>query len=269
MAERYDGSVDELFQVPHGAFVAERKRLAAALKAAGDKDGAARLAKLARPSISAWAVNQLWWHARDAFEAMLATAATVRAGDLGGAAAHRETLATLRARAASILEDAGHSASESILRRVTTTLSAIAAAGGFDPDRPGTLSEDRDPPGFETMGIGSLPAPAPAPAPAPRARPAPDESAAAARRAEEAAEAQARLDAAAERRRIEEERARRQAERHRVEAALRTATGEVERLGREIERLARAQAETESKLSAARDIVGELEAKLAELAGLT
>jgi hypothetical protein len=38
--------------------VAERRQLAGELKAAGDKD-AAKLAKLARPPISAWAVDQL------------------------------------------------------------------------------------------------------------------------------------------------------------------------------------------------------------------
>ena len=36
----YDEAVDELYQAPHDAFVAERRRLAAALKAEGDKAGA-------------------------------------------------------------------------------------------------------------------------------------------------------------------------------------------------------------------------------------
>ena len=69
---RYDDAVAELYQVPIDRFVAERKRLAGELKAAGDKDGAARLAKLARPPISAWAVDQLWWRARDGFDALFA-----------------------------------------------------------------------------------------------------------------------------------------------------------------------------------------------------
>ncbi|HWU87382.1 MAG TPA: hypothetical protein VN253_08905 [Kofleriaceae bacterium] len=153
MAASYDDAVIELHQVPHAAFVGERKRLAAELRAAGDKAGAAQLAKLPRPPVSAWVVNQLWWHARDAFEAMLAAAERVRGGELAATAAHREAIGRLRARGAAILADGGHGANEAVLRRVTTTLAAIAAAGGFAPDPAGALGEDRDPPGFETMGL--------------------------------------------------------------------------------------------------------------------
>src|SRR5690349_2493964 len=134
MALSYDDAVGELYRSPHDAFVAERKRLAQALKAGGDKAGAARLAKLGRPPISAWAVNQLWWQERDAFEQLFTVAARLRAGDQSAAGARRDTLAALKARAASVLVQAGHAANEATLRRVTTTLSALAAAGSFDPD---------------------------------------------------------------------------------------------------------------------------------------
>ncbi len=145
----YAAALEELYQAPHGTFVAERKRLAAELKSAGAKDGAARLAKRARPSISAWVVNQLWWHARDAFTKLLATAAQLREGDLSPARDHRDAITKLRTRAASMLTDAGHTATESTLRRVTQTLSAIAATGSWEPDSAGTLTADRDPPGFD------------------------------------------------------------------------------------------------------------------------
>jgi hypothetical protein len=55
----YEDAVATLYQAPFAEFVAERKRLAAELKASGDKVGAAGLAKLSRPPISAWTVNQL------------------------------------------------------------------------------------------------------------------------------------------------------------------------------------------------------------------
>src|SRR5947209_2659100 len=99
---RYDDAVVSLFQTPIEQFVAERKRLAGELKAAGDKDGAARLAKLARPPISAWAVDQLWWRARPAFDALFETAQRLRDGQLDAMAAHREAIAKLRAEAARI-----------------------------------------------------------------------------------------------------------------------------------------------------------------------
>src|SRR3970040_1913550 len=136
----YDEAIAELFQAPHASFVTERKRLAAELKAAGDKTGATRLGKLNRPPISAWAVNQLWWKARDAFDKLLVTAVRLRDGDLGGTAEHREALTALRTRASALLTEAGHAATEATLRRIMTTLSAIAATGNFDPDQPGALS---------------------------------------------------------------------------------------------------------------------------------
>jgi hypothetical protein len=139
-------AVAELYQVPLDQFVAERKRLA---KESGDKS----LLERKKPSISAWVVNQLWWHARDAFDALMETADRLRKGKLDADKPHREAIAKLRQRAAALLEDAGHTASESVLRRVTTTLSALAAAGSWEPAEPGALAEDLDPPGFGAIGI--------------------------------------------------------------------------------------------------------------------
>ena len=275
----YDEAVAELYQAPHAAFVTERKRLAGELKAAGDKAGATKFGKLPRPPISAWAVNQLWWHARDAFEAMLESAERLREGTLAASGEHREAIAKLRARAASILEDARNAAAESTLRRVTTTLAAIAATGSFDPDPPGALGADRDPPGFEAIGIAAEPVE--------RAKPVakvekaakndnePDEdlsaaeekrAAADAKRRREAEEATERAEAAAERRRAEQEEAKRLAERHRTEAALRTAIGEVDRRAREADRLRTALTEAEEAIGKAQAVVTDLEARLAELA---
>jgi hypothetical protein len=155
MSNRYDAAVTALYQAAHESFVAERQRLSAELKASGDKAGAARLGKLARPTISAWAVNQLWWQAQGAFEALFESAGQLRAGQLAASAAHRKALGSLTARAKKLLTESGHAASEATLRRVTMTLSGLAAVGGFDPELPGALTKDRDPPGFEAFGIGT------------------------------------------------------------------------------------------------------------------
>src|SRR5439155_8348126 len=98
-----------------------------------------------------------WWHARDAFDRMMETAEKLRKGHTDADKPHREAIAKLRARAATILKDAGHAASEGVLRRVTTTLSAIAAAGGWEPSDPGTLADDLDPPGFGALGLALPP----------------------------------------------------------------------------------------------------------------
>jgi len=273
---RYEDAVESLFQAPHEQFVTERKRLAGELKAAGDKVGAGKLAKLARPPISAWVVDQLWWRARDAFEALFATAEQLRRGELGGAAAHRDAIAALRAQAAQLLGEAGHAANEATLRRVTQTLSALAAAGGWAPDLPGALSADRDPPGFEAVGVTNvIPFPVQPRAPV-AARCAGDagDAETTAERQREADEARlrrerdaaaARAEAAAELRRAEAERARAAAERHRLEAALRTARGDVAQREREVVRLERDLATARSLVEQARQVVLGLEDRLAQL----
>ena len=295
-AMRYDDAVASLYQVPLDQFVAERKRLAGELKAAGDKQGAARLAKCARPPISAWIVDQLWWHARTAFGALFDTAQQLRDGKLAATAAHREALGRLRAHAAKLLGDAGHGANEATLRRVTQTLSALAAAGGWEPDLPGALSADRDPPGFEAIGIPSnvipfpvrpaapsspaapsnpvpaapsTPVPAAPSSPAPTAPPSPvpprDAEAAEAERRREHEAAAARAEAAAELRRAEAQRARAAAERNRLEAALRTAQGDVEQREREVARLARDLAAAHHMVAQAKAVAAGLAERLAQL----
>lgn len=263
----FDDAVGELFRAPHATFVAERKRLAADLKAAGDKTGATKLGKLNRPPISAWAVNQLWWQEREAFDKLFETAERLRDGDLGGTAAHREALTALRTKASEVLTAADHSATESTLRRIQTTLSAIAATGSFDPDSPGQLTDDRDPPGFEAAGIPGLAASVPK---AKQEDEAPDDKATKRAQSEDKRRADAtaaaeKAEAAAERRRGEEAKAKKLAERHRHEAALRTAEGDVARRQRDVDRLRSAVEEAEAALEKSKSIVTDLEAKLAEM----
>lgn len=66
----YDEAIAALYRAPLDQFVAERKRLASELTRAGDKSSAALLAKHARPSVSAWAVNRLWDRDRRALESI-------------------------------------------------------------------------------------------------------------------------------------------------------------------------------------------------------
>jgi hypothetical protein len=260
MAKGYDDAVSELYQAPHEAFVTERTRLSAELKAQGENAGGARLAKLRRPPLSAWVVNQLWLQAREAFEELFATAERLRAGELAASAAHRKAVTALVGRAGAVLEAAGHPATEATLRRVTATLSALAATGSFDPDPPGALTGDRDPPGFGAAGM-TLPSPVPGSGtPAPTAR----ERTEAKRREQEVQQREQAL-AGAERRRLKEQRAKRQAERHRLEVALRAAKREAAAQAGKIERLGRELAAAEALLKKERERIEELEARLSEL----
>jgi hypothetical protein len=142
-----------LFRAPHAEFVTERKRLAAELKAAGDKEGSTVLQKLGRPAVSAWAVNQLWWLERTTFEQLLASAAQVRGGNLAALPAHKADLQHLLTKAKDVLVASGNAAHDATLRRVETSLATLAANGGFEPDAPGALTNDREPSGFATLGI--------------------------------------------------------------------------------------------------------------------
>lgn len=242
----YDEAVTRLHQSGLAEFVAERKRLAAELKAAGDAAGAARLGKLARPPVSAWVVNQLWWQEPDAFARFFAVAERVKRGEREANQTHRALLAELRERAAGLLRDAGNAASEPTLRRVATTLSAVGALGSFAPDPPGALSADRDPPGFEAVAF------APA-TPKVDAGPPPDLAAEAAR--------QKALES--ERRRAEEEaRQRRLLERERLGAALRDARALLASEQREVARLRAELATAEAKVARSSGLLVEIEEKL-------
>ncbi|HYQ04477.1 MAG TPA: hypothetical protein VER96_37650 [Polyangiaceae bacterium] len=275
MGLSYEQAVTALYQASFESFVTERKRLAGELKTDGDKSGAAQLAKLGRPSISAWAVNQLWWHARETFDELFETAAELRRGKHSASAAHRKALAKLSARAQQLLSESGHSANDATLRRVTMTLSGLAAAGNFEPDTPGALSKDRDPPGFEAFGIASASAEPDEEAPA---EPKPQGEVAAPERKRtaeiEAAERKRALEAeaaerkraaeaaAAERKREAEAEAKRQARRKKLEADLRDAKAELSEREHERDRVQKQLATAEREVERARADVDAAQAAL-------
>jgi hypothetical protein len=71
MAKTKDDPVDDLYGAPLEEFVARRDALAKALKAGGDKDGAAAVKKLPKPTRAAWAVNRLVRDKPDEMRALL------------------------------------------------------------------------------------------------------------------------------------------------------------------------------------------------------
>lgn len=152
--------LDELAVVPPGEFVAARTRLVADLKAAGDTDAAARVAKLRRPSQLHWAINvtvreqpelaAAWFDAADAARA--AGSAELRSSltAVRGAAADLSRAVGTRASAGDAAQVLAHAASD-------PGLAAAVASGtlGFDV-------EDRSPPrrakGRLTDRVGTRPA---------------------------------------------------------------------------------------------------------------
>jgi hypothetical protein len=155
--------VDDLYKLPLAEFTAARNSLAGRLKKAGLIEEANRVKSLGKPSISAWTVNQLFWKQRDSFEHLMTAGERVgqahalqlagKTADTRGAlAARRDALTNLARLAESLLRDSGHSPTAETIRRITTTIEALSSRSSMEQNhRPGRLSEDVDPPGFESL----------------------------------------------------------------------------------------------------------------------
>jgi hypothetical protein len=155
--------VDALFRLPLDAFTAARNSLAADLKKAGRTEDAARVKALAKPSVSAWGVNQLYWQHPEAFERLMKAGErfrTAQAAQLAGQpadvrgplTARRDVLADLSRQASTTLSEGGHRATPDLIRRLTMTLEAISAYGTLGEGVvPGRLTADVDPPGFDSL----------------------------------------------------------------------------------------------------------------------
>lgn len=158
-----DDTIDALFRIPLSEFTTARNALATQLRKGGNSAEASRVKALPKPSISAWAVNQLYWRHRKEFDRLLDTGDRFRQAQAarlagkhtdvrGPLEARREALATLARLAAGSLESGHHPATPDMMRRVTSTLEALATYGRSENAPPaGRLTDDIEPPGFETI----------------------------------------------------------------------------------------------------------------------
>jgi hypothetical protein len=149
--------VDELFKLPLAEFIGARNTLARQFKQSGRANDANLVKTLAKPSVSAWTVNQLYWKHREAFDRLLVAGQRFRKAQKSGKIAdmrvsldaRREALVDLSDLATSLLSDGGHNPAPDTIRRITTTLEAISALS--DGPTLGRLTQDVDPPGFESL----------------------------------------------------------------------------------------------------------------------
>ncbi len=192
-----ESEIDDLYRLALSEFTAARNALAKELRGRGERDGAERVKKLGKPSVSAWLVNQLFYEQRSSFDALLDAAAkqhravargasmSTRAGD-DRRTALRDLLESARLRA----EAGGAGWTPALRQRVTHTLEALAAGGPDQEPHPGRLSTDLEPPGFDALLGTTLTSPKTRPAKPSRApAPEPARPSAAARRRLEAARA--------------------------------------------------------------------------------
>jgi hypothetical protein len=209
MARNTDAAIDGLYAAQPGEFVQRRDELARSLRKDGDREAADEVKKLRKPSVAAWAVNQLARREKMRLRGLFTAGERLRAAheqvlaggprdDLERARDdERLAIGELAAAARPLLEDAGHPPTEAVLDRVRETLHAAVV----DEDlagrvRAGRLEKEERATGF---GFTNLPAATvkpgrPAPArPKPAQKPAMDGPAAAKRR-----RAQERLQGARE-----------------------------------------------------------------------
>src|SRR5947207_10900880 len=152
MASRLETDIDQLYQLPLEEFTAARNSLA---RTAGAQ--AADVRQLAKPSIAAWAVNQIYWKRRDVYDALIEASAALRKAHkaiLGGrradlrepAHAHDEALDAALKAALAILEETGNPATDATRQAMLTTLRALPSG-----EPPGRLTGALLPGGFEML----------------------------------------------------------------------------------------------------------------------
>jgi len=242
--------IDDLYRGDFEEFTAARNALAKRLKQDGEAEAAEQVRALPKPSVAAWAVNQLARQEPEAVRSLLNVASRLRsaqersfkgeraADELRAAQAEeREIIRGLARSAEGVLNEAGRPASGTTLERVSSLLRA-AAVSDASSLREGRLTGDVEVSGFDAFA--GLQAPAKG-----RGR-----------------RAKGGGDDLAERRRLKRELEQR---RKRLERRVRELQGKAEAAERDAERARKAADEAEA---GAAELRGQADAAAAELAEL-
>ena len=162
--------IERLYALPLEEFTAERDALAKRLRKDGDRESADAVKGLKKPSVAAWAINQVRRDRPDDVRRLLevtdelhrvyagiaAAGARERLGE--AAAMQRELIGSLARCALELLDAAGHGASDATLAKVADTLRAAA----LDEDIRAEIADGRVVRERRAAGLGplaSMPAP--------------------------------------------------------------------------------------------------------------
>lgn len=161
-----DTATDELYAGDAEDFIARRSEMAKQARSGGDRELAAAITALRKPSVAAWLVNLLAHEARQDISALLELGAALRhaqarlsAQELRELSRQRQQVVrALATQAYGIAEDRGHSVSRDALDQVNDTLLAALA----DPEiaeqvRAGHLTTPLSYSGFGPPGLSSVP----------------------------------------------------------------------------------------------------------------
>ena len=164
-------AADELYELPLGDFTRARDERAKALRKEGRRDEADAVKALRKPTLAAWALNQLARRRPKEVEGLLTAGEKLRAAQeellAGGdrkafqsaAAKERDEVAALAAETAGLAAEAGERASPGLEEKVAATLHAAALDEETGEQlRAGRLLREREAIG----GFGAITAAAPA-----------------------------------------------------------------------------------------------------------
>jgi hypothetical protein len=145
--------IDDLYSLPLDDFTSKRDALASELRDAGKKEDAAEVKRLRKPSLAAWAVNQLAREKPDAMKELFELRERIEnsssAADMRAASEERRRLiAELVDRAGSILTEAGRATGANTMQAITQTLHAGDNENERDALVHGRLSRELTPSGF-------------------------------------------------------------------------------------------------------------------------
>lgn len=188
MADPVDEAAERLYGLPLDEFTGARNAAARELRDRGLRAEADEVKALPKPSVAAWAVNQLTRSHHADLDEFLEAATAARDAQLGGGSDAREAVKQLRDALERLVRAArdqlGGKVSEAVAVRIRQSLEAAAVDDqAAEEIRRGRLAKELEPAGFGTLAAHAKPRAKT------RERPSPD--AAAARKA--LAEARARL----------------------------------------------------------------------------
>jgi hypothetical protein len=251
-----EDAVDELYGLPLDEFTPRRDELSKELRSAGNREAAAWVKSLRKPTAAAWLVNQLARTQRSDARGVLDSGdalrsaqerALAREGDrdelAGAAQEHAAAMRSLLSKAPGLLDSRGASPSGATLERAADTLRAIP----LDDDARAGFAAGRLTREHRAAGLGFA-GPGPAHTPAAKPKKAARQDVAAAKEAE----------------RRTEERARAQAALKEAKARQRTRERDVRAAEREVEKAQRQLYKAQAALARAREKEADAAAQLEE-----
>jgi hypothetical protein len=269
MADQSQGreaAIDHLYALPLDEFTAARDELARRLRREGDGDAGAEVKRLRKPSVAAWALNQVRRNNPEESDKLIEAGRRLREGQerllAGGgrepfqraAADERRLVGELARQAEHEVAAAGRSVSAAVQEKVRTTLHAVAS----DPAAREGLATGRLVRDHEASGLGPAAGRAPSSGAGP-GQPGKEPSAkAAAARERRARRLEERLERARERHRQLDEKSADAGRR------LREARREAQRAAAALERAEAAEKRMRERAGTAAEAVLELERELKE-----